>query len=501
MFESAELGHKIDKETFRVEEVVLRQALLEAQYQLLERSDFPVVVLFCGVPTAGRGEMVNLLMEWMDPRHIATHAFGSPNDEERCRPPMWRYWRALPPKGKIAFLFDGWYADPPWNYLDGNDELAFQQQIDRIAHVEKMLADEGVLLLKFWLHLSKSGLDKRLKKYSDDKLTAWRVTDEHRLFARRYDEIIDASRTMLMRTNTAVAPWRLVEGMDANYRALEVGKQMLDAIRQHLARSTVRQVRVEVAQIQPPVDGLRLLDRLQLDQELEGENYRVRLEKLQGRLNLLTHQADFQRMSAVVVFEGMDAAGKGGAVRRITAALDARQYRVVPIAAPTDEERAQPYLWRFWRQIPPHGRITVFDRSWYGRVLVERIEGFAPRADWMRAYGEINEFEAQLDDANAIVVKFWLAISKEEQLARFQEREQTEWKRFKITEEDWRNREKWEDYITSASDMIDRTSTRQAPWHLIAANNKNYARVQVLEILCDAIEVGLRRKEKKTEAR
>lgn len=499
MFESAELGHRIDKEAFRTEEAVLRQALLEAQYTLLDRADFPVVVLFCGVPTAGKGEMVNLLMEWMDPRHIATHAFAEPSDEERCRPPMWRYWRTLPPKGRIAFLFAGWYADPAWRYLENRDELDFRQQIDRIAHVEKMLADEGVVLLKFWLHLSKDGLEKRLKKYSDDKLTAWRVTDEDRLFARRYEEIIDASRTVLARTNTALAPWRIVEGSDANYRALEVGRQMLDAIKQQLARSSVRQARVEVAQILPPVDGLRLLDQLVLDQEIA--DYRVRLEKLYGRLNRLTRQPGFQRMAVVVVFEGMDAAGKGGAVRRITAALDARQYRVVPIAAPTDEERAQPYLWRFWRQIPPHGRITVFDRSWYGRVLVERIEGFASRADWMRAFGEINEFESELDDANTIVVKFWLAISKEEQLLRFQEREQTQWKRFKITEEDWRNREKWEDYITAASDMIDRTSTRQAPWHLIPANNKNYARVRVLELLCEAIEARLDRKEKKNGAR
>lgn len=500
MFESAELGHKVDRELFRAEEATLRQALLDAQYRLLERSDFQVVAMFCGVPTAGKGEMVNLLMEWMDPRHITTHAFGQPNDEERCRPPMWRYWRTLPPKGKIAFLFGGWYADPPWNYLDTHDELLFRLHIDRIAHVEKMLADEGILLLKFWLHLSRGALEKRLKKYADDKVTAWRVTDEHRLFLRHYESIVDASRTMLTHTNTALAPWRVVEGTDANYRALEIGRQMLEAINQHLSRNSVRQARVDVAQLQLPVDGLRLLDRLPTDAILERDDYKQRLEKLQGRLNLLTREPEFQRMSVVVVFEGMDAAGKGGAVRRITAALDARQYRVVPIAAPTDEERAQPYLWRFWRHIPPHGHITIFDRSWYGRVLVERIEGFASRADWMRAYGEINEFEAQLDDANAIVVKFWLAISKEEQLARFQEREQTQWKRFKITEEDWRNREKWDDYITAASDMIDRTATRQAAWHMIPADNKNYARVRVLEILCDAIEGRVKHREKKMAA-
>lgn len=204
---------------------------------------------------------------------------------------------------------------------------------------------------------------------------------------------------MLMRTSTADAPWRVVEGSDPDYRALEIGKQVLGAIEQHLARHSVRQARVEAAQLLPPVDGVRLLDRLQLDHELERDDYTARLEALQGRLNLLTRQPKFAGMAVVVVFEGMDAAGKGGAIRRITAALDARQYRIVPIASPTEEERAQPYLWRFWRHLPGRGRFTIFDRSWYGRVLVERIEGFAPRAEWMRAYGEINEFEAQLADA------------------------------------------------------------------------------------------------------
>ena len=187
----------------------------------------------------------------------------------------------------------------------------------------------------------------------------------------------------------------------------------------------------------------------------------------------------------------MDAAGKGGAIRRITAALDARQYRTIPIAAPTEEERAQPYLWRFWRHLPPHGQLTLFDRSWYGRVLVERVEGFATRADWMRAYGEINDFEAQIDAANVIVVKFWLAISKEEQLIRFKAREAIEYKQFKITEEDWRNREKWDAYIDAGSDLVERTSTANAPWHLVGANNKYHARLSVLRHLCERIEAAL----------
>lgn len=499
MFESAEIGHKIDKETYRAEEEILRQALLDVQYQLGERGDFPVLILMDGVPSAGKGEMANQLMEWMDPRHITTHAFNAQNDEERSRPPMWRFWRTLPPKGKLAVMFAGWYVDSSGMFLQGKHESAFQRNIEQIAHFEKMLADEGVLILKFWLHLSREALDKRLKKLSENKLTAWRVNDEDRSFARHYCENIEARRTVLMRTNLADAPWRVIEAEDVNYRSLEVGRQILNALTQHLARASVRQARVETPQIVPPVDGLRLLDKLVLDQEMSADDYKIQLATLQGRLNTLTRDPAFQRMSVVTVFEGIDAAGKGGAIRRIIAALDARQYRVVPIAAPTDEERAQPYMWRFWRQLPPHGHMTIFDRSWYGRVLVERIEGYASRADWMRAYGEINDFEAQLDDANAVVVKFWLGISKDEQLVRFNAREQTQWKHFKITEDDWRNREKWEDYITAASDMIDRTSTPQAPWHQIPANNKNFARVRVLEILCEVIEARLKRKDRKSK--
>lgn len=497
MFGSAELGHKVDKETYREREPVLRQALLDLQYQLLERADFPVVILLTGVPTAGRGEMANLLMEWMDPRHIATHAFGPGSDEERSRPPMWRYWRTLPPKGRIAILFGGWYTEALSQYLGSRRTLEFEHEIDRIARFEKMLADEGALLLEFWLHLSADALKKRLKRLAADELTAWRVSDEDVWFSRHYEPIIDASRRMLMRTSQADAPWRVVEGADPQFRALSVGEQVQDAIKHHMARPSVRQMRVETAPLLPPVDGMRLLDTLAQDQSMSHEEYRVALEAVQGRLNLLTRHPHFRDLAVVVVFEGMDAAGKGGAIRRITAALDARQYRVIPIAAPGDEERAQPYLWRFWRHLPPRGRITIFDRSWYGRVLVERVEGFAPRADWMRAYGEINDFEAQLDEANTVVVKFWLAISKDEQLVRFQSREATEWKRFKISAEDWRNRDKWDEYITAASDMVDRTSTPRALWHLIAANDKNHARIRILETLCDAIAARLPKKEKK----
>jgi polyphosphate kinase 2 (PPK2 family) len=234
-----------------------------------------------------------------------------------------------------------------------------------------------------------------------------------------------------------------------------------------------------------------------MTQALDKDSFKIKLEKYQGRLNALTRHPKFKYMSVIAVFEGNDAAGKGGSIRRITRALDARYYQVIPIAAPTEEERAQPYLWRFWRHLPRKDRVTIFDRSWYGRVLVERVEGYCAEADWMRAYSEINDFEAQMVRHHLLVVKFWLTITKDEQLRRFEDRQKTGFKRFKITEEDWRNREKWELYEQAVCDMVDRTSTMLAPWTLVEANDKNFARIKVLKTLCQMIEMKLEELEQK----
>lgn len=243
----------------------------------------------------------------------------------------------------------------------------------------------------------------------------------------------------------------------------------------------------------PSVDDLDLLKTLDMTQAIDKNNYKDKLVKYQNRLSQLTRDPKFKYMSVIAVLEGNDAAGKGGCIRRVTGALDARWYQVNPIAAPTEEERAQPYLWRFWRHLPRKGRVTFFDRSWYGRVLVERVEGFCSDGDWMRAYGEINEFEEQMDRHHLIVVKFWLAITKDEQLRRFEERQKIAFKSFKITEEDWRNREKWTQYEHAVCDLVDRTSTLVAPWTLVQANDKNFARIKVLSTLCERIEERLDR--------
>lgn len=487
MFESAEIGHKIAKDVYKKEAAELRQALLDAQYELKEHADFAVIILINGVDGAGKGETVNVLNEWLDPRLIMTHAFSTPSCEEQERPPMWRYWQSLAPKGKIGILFGSWYTEPiVQRVMENAKKSQFAQSVEEIVHFEKMLAQEGVLLLKFWFHLSKEKQEKRLKQLQKDPKTQWRVSAQDWENFNNYDKFKRISEQMLRETSTAHAPWVIVEGEDENYRSLMVGKHLLQELRHRLEGKQLETT--EAPPILTPIDNLHLLNTLNLDQSYAKKDYKMELEKLQGRLNLLSRHPKFKNYSVIAVFEGNDAAGKGGGIRRVTAALDARQYTIIPVAAPSQEERAQPYLWRFWRHIPRKSRITIFDRSWYGRVLVERVEGFCQEADWIRAYGEINDFEKQLVAQGIIIVKFWLAISKEEQLRRFQERESIGFKRFKITEEDWRNRQKWDDYVCAVGDMVERTSTNIAPWTLVEANNKYYARIKILTTLCEAIE-------------
>src|SRR3954468_1311715 len=480
MFESADLDHAIGKAAYRREEPKLREALLDAQYRLKKDARFSVVILIAGVQGAGRGETVNLLNEWMDPRLIATYAFGEPTQDERERPEQWRFWRALPPKGRIGVFFGAWHAGPILRRVNGDtSDDAFAHETEEIARFEQMLVDENVLLLKYWFHISRKQQKKRLKE-AHEKLEA------------PYKRFVKVSEAFLRRTSTGDAPWVVVPGGDRRYRSLTFGRHLHEAIDERLSGKPHRARPSRTLPLPRPADGLNVIRALKLNQPLPEAKYEKALERQQGRLAELSRSRRFRDFAAIVVFEGNDAAGKGGAIRRVTQALDARVYHTEQVAAPSQEEAARPYLWRFWRHVPSRGRFTLFDRSWYGRVLVERVEGFAAEPDWMRAYTEINDFEQSLERNGIVVVKFWLAISKDEQLKRFRERERVRFKRFKITPEDWRNRKKWDAYETAVSDMVERTSTRLAPWTLVEADNKRYARIKVLKTLCDALERALR---------
>jgi len=494
MFESAEIGHKTEKADYDEALPLLRTRLLDAQFDLLEQKGFAVVVLINGIDGAGKGETVNLLNAWMDPRHIEAWAFDVPSSEEAERPHMWRFWRALPPRGKVGILFGNWYTDPIRARMDRSSKRAeLDQHLDAINRFEAMLVHEGVLLIKLWFHLSKKAQKLRLEALEGDPRTRWRVTDQDWRYYKLYERYREVAEHGLRRTSTGDAPWIIVDGTDPRYRALFVGRTLLDAIGRRLEAASGHWVTRQTSPPLPSVlDKRNYLNALDLDKPLGKKAYEEVLESLQGRLALLTRDEAFACRSLVLVFEGVDAAGKGGAIRRVTAAIDARRYRIIPIGAPSDEEQAKPYLWRFWRQLPRRGKVAIFDRSWYGRVLVERVEGLCSEADWMRAYAEINDFEDELVDAGAVVVKFWLAIDRDEQLARFKARESLPHKRFKITDEDWRNREKWDDYEQAVCDMIDRTSTETSPWTVVEANNKYFARIKVLRAICERLESALR---------
>jgi polyphosphate:AMP phosphotransferase len=502
MFEAAEVGRKLSKREYKAQVPRLRSELLEAQQQL-RRAPFPVIVLFAGVDTAGKGETVNLLNEWMDPRWILTRGYTDPSADERERPRLWRYWRDLPPRGRIALFLSAWYSSPIRHRVAGRiTTAAFDALLDQVAAFERALADDGAVILKFWMHLSKAAQKKRLKSFEKDPLQRWRVTKAQWKHWRMFDKFVTAADRAIRRTSTDQAPWHIVEGEDEHYRAVVVGTELRDAIRRGLDRARPGRVphgaarkareRRPANDIERVAGRFNVLDNLDLSRRLSDKRFETRLAEQQGRLNLLQRQARQQGVSTVVVFEGRDASGKGGAIRRVTAALDARDYDVIPIAAPSDEARAHHYLWRFWRHLSRAGRLTIFDRSWYGRVLVERVEGYATQAEYMRAYGEINQFEEQLVAHGILVVKFWIHVSKDEQLRRFRDRSRTSYKKWKIGDEDWRNRARWTDYTIAVNDMVARTSTRIAPWTLIEGNDKNFARVKVLTTLADRVEERLR---------
>lgn len=501
MFEAAELGRTVGKKEFKNQLPELRAELLQTQFAL-SKTNTPVIIIVSGVDAAGRGDVVNALNEWLDPRGLETVSLESLTDEERERPYYWRFWRRLPARGRIGIFFGGWYVDPI-------TQAAYQQidaaQLDKlltqIRRFENTLVEDGALILKFWLHLSKAVQRKRLKKIEKDPHARRIVSERDWKHADLYDQFAKTAEHAIRYTDSGVAPWTLVEATDWRYRDLTVASTVAETLSKHVkaylaATATVSQPEtltvtekmVESAVTPTKTVATTVLDKVDLSQEVRGKDYDESLAVYQGKLHRLAWAAHREKRSTIIVFEGWDAAGKGGAIRRLTQAMDARLYQVISTAAPTDEERARHYLWRFWRHIPRAGRVTIYDRSWYGRVLVERVEKFAKEAEWKRAYLEINNFEEQLAAHGSFIIKFWLHIDKDEQLRRFQEREHIPYKQHKITQEDWRNREKWDDYAVAVNEMVARTSTEFAPWTLVAGNDKRFARLQVLKTLCERLE-------------
>lgn len=467
-------------------EVELRDALLDMQRQLYQHKPCAVALIIVGMPTAGRSEVVNQLLEWLDPKRVQVHA-REPDCLAKRHPPLWRYWNALPPRGDIAIYFQGWYDEYLRAELLGKKSRQHApRMIERIRQLETMLLADGMRVLKLYLQVGRKEQRERLAKLRDSKTTRWRVTKEDRWLAHRYHRVRRVMEECMRRTHSDEAPWHVIDGSDSKQRVIDAGELLREQLQAGLRRQ-----RVAASGDWPSEVPSTAVKSAATEPMLSDEDYERELERLQGRLALVVRKGRFGRRGAVLAFEGMDASGKGGTIRRITAALDARQYQVVPVSAPTPEELSFPYLWRFWRRVPARDQIAIFDRSWYGRVLVERVRDLTAEVDWQRAYAEICEFELQLAEAGRVVHKFWMAVGKDEQLKRLQERADDPLKRYKVDPEDWANRRFYDAYQIAATEMLERTHSEHAPWTVVEADDKRYARLKVLRTVVEAIEQAL----------
>jgi len=447
----------------------------------------PVLVVFEGWEAAGKGTIINSLLLALDSRGFKVHTIQRPTKEERLHPHLWRFWQKLPEAGNIAIFDRSWYD----RLFDPEQKSGRGEAVSDVLSFERTLTDAGVLLLKFFLHIPKKVQARRFKKLLSDNATAWRV-DKHDIKQNHhYAAWLESMGLAIEATQFSAAPWQIVSAENKRHVNLTVFESLVAALGAAVGRkaapATTDDSLERVTTGDSPLEAADLLRRV------EPETYKPRIDLLQKKLRELEHQIYRERLGVAIVFEGWDAAGKGGCIRRLVSGLDPRGYEVIPIAAPTDVERRHHYLWRFWTRMPKAGHIAIFDRSWYGRVLVERVEHFCSRSDWMRAYTEISDMERAVSNARTVILKFWLQIDRDEQLRRFTARENTPEKKYKITEEDWRNRERWDAYEAAVKDMLLLTSTRDAPWTVVAANDKPSARLTVLETVAAGIEEGLRR--------
>lgn len=491
MLEAIDLSRTVEKSEYKREKDVLSMRLAALQRSLLEHG-VPVIVVFEGWDAAGKGTLINRLIMPLDPRGFSVHSTLAPNEEDSLRPFLWRFWTKTPARGRIAIFDRSWYRRLLNDRVDGELKPTDIPGAERdIISFERQLTDDGNIILKFFLHISKKEQKKRFEKLRGNPSTAWRVTNEDLKRQRQYGDYRDAAEAMLAATDSDFAPWTIVEAEDRRFASLKIFKAMIRALEQKLEHVKKKPARASKKHRSTGDLNVSILANVDLMQTLEREDYRRRLKKKQQRLRELEHEIYMQRKPVVIVYEGCDAAGKGGNIRRLTEQLDPRGYGVVPITAPNAGEKAHHYLWRFWNELPKAGHISIFDRSWYGRVLVERVEGFCSPAEWGRAYREINEMEQHIAAFGTVICKFWLQIDQDEQLRRFKERERLPHKQWKITEEDWRNREKWDVYYAAIEEMLARTSTPCAPWTVVESNCKWFARVKVLDSVITAIEAAL----------
>lgn len=472
------------------ERLAVARDKLSRQQMLIKEHGLPVLVLFEGWGTAGKGSVLGKVIRNIDPRFFKVATMDVPTEEEKRKPFLYRYFVKIPESGKFMFLDSGWMDEVTGDCLNGKlEETEYKKKIESIKRFERQLTDNGYLVMKFFFQISQKEQKKRLDGLEEDKNTRWRVSEKDSWQNKHYEKCLKVFDRYLNDTNASADPWYLVDAKNKKWAELQVLETLVSGIDTALKNSAMA---VPLLQNVFPLEKIPKLEEVSLDKTLTEEEYRKELRELQKKLGELHNKLYRKKVPVIIAYEGWDAAGKGGNIKRITGALDPRGFEVHPIASPEPHEKARHYLWRFWNRLPKTGHIAIFDRTWYGRVMVERLEGFCSENDWQRAYNEINEFEKELSDWGAVIIKFWVQIDKETQLERFTERQNTPEKQWKITEEDWRNRDKWDLYEGAVNEMLQKTNTSYAPWHILESNDKKYARIKALKIVINAIEQALK---------
>lgn len=494
MLEKIDLSRKISKAEFKSQLGPLELKLGDLQRRC-RTMGIPVLIVFEGWDAAGKGTMINRLMLAMDARGFKVHPINPPTEDERLRPHLWRFWTKIPPGGRFAIFDRSWYGRVLVARVDRIiKKKDWSRAYGEINTFERQLSDNGAVIIKFFLHISKKEQKRRFEKIIKNKATAWKVSKHDLRHHKQYEKYEQAVEDMLSRTNNDYAPWNVIAAHDLKYALVRMFTSVNTAIERRIAQLEQVPATSNSRPVRLPELPNSILDMVDTSKSMEREEYRRLLKKYQNRVHDLEHEIYVKRIPVVILYEGWDAAGKGGNIRRLVQGLDPRGYEVIPVGAPNEVEKSYHYLWRFWQMVPKAGHITIFDRSWYGRVMVERIEGFCSEDEWKRAYGEINEMEAQWVNSSLVLIKFWLHIDADEQLRRFEARQQNPEKTWKITDEDWRNREKWPQYKEAVDEMLFRTSTSHAPWTIIEANSKWYARIKALKTVIERLETALQRK-------
>jgi polyphosphate:AMP phosphotransferase len=494
MINSLDLSMKLSKDDYKIQKAALQEKIGELQREIKEKG-IPVLIVFEGWGASGKGTLINELIQPLDPRGFTVYATNTLNEDERLRPFLWRYWIKTPSRGRIAIFDKSWYRRVHVDRMDSSihgEELrgSFQD----IKSFEQQLSEDGYVIIKFFLHISKKEQKERFKKLEGNESTSWRVTESDWKHNEQYEDYIKIVEEMISETHRENAPWVAVEAEDKRYAAIKIFNHVIERMEEALRKANTQ---LEIEGISDDKkkesdDEISVLNKIDLSKTLDKEQYKKKIKEYQKEIRFLEHEAYRKRVPVIILYEGWDAAGKGGNIKRLTEEMDPRGYEVIPVAAPSYIEKSHHYLWRFWKEVPKAGHIAIFDRSWYGRVMVERIEGFCSENEWKRAYREINEMESQLTNFGTAVIKFWMHIDKDEQLRRFEERKIDPRKQWKITDEDWRNRDKWDQYEEAVNEMLIKTNTYYAPWHIIESNDKYYARIKVLETVIEVLKNKLK---------